>query len=75
MRARLPVQWPPHRMPIKIHPGKLSFANGPLDDFREEEDLVVPIVPFPGCEKRIVEKSVLEVPNKIVLTNDVPVRL
>jgi len=74
MRARLTAQWSPHWMPIKIHPGELSFTNEPLDEFREEQDSVIPIVPLPNGEKRTVEICVLEVPNKIVFTNNVPVR-
>jgi len=38
----------PYRIPIDIHPGKLSCTNGPLDDYGEEQHLVIPVVPLPG---------------------------
>jgi hypothetical protein len=60
-------------MPIDIHPRKLSFTKRPLYDLGEEQHSVIPIVPFPGGEKRIVEICVLEVPDKIVLADHIPV--
>ncbi len=62
-------------MPIDVYPRKLSFTNGPLDDLWEEQHPVIPIVPFPGGEESVGEKRVLEVPDKIVLADHVPVRL
>lgn len=62
-------------MPIDIHPRKLSCTKGPLYDLWEEQHPVIPIVPFPGGEKSIVEICVLEVSDKIVLADHVSVRL
>ncbi len=74
MCTRLAAEWFPHRMPIDIHPRKLSYTNRSLDDLWEEHHSVIPIVPFPGGQKRIVEISLLEVPDEIILADDVPVR-
>lgn len=64
-----------HRIPVDIHPRKLSFSDSSLDDRWEEHHPVVPIVSFPGGQEGIVEIRMLEIPNEIVPADHIPVRL
>jgi hypothetical protein len=62
-------------MPIQIHPGKLSFTKRSRYNLWKEQYSVIPIIPSPNGKKRIIEKRMLKVADKIVFTDTIPVRL